>query len=171
MQVDLILANLLSNFIAILIVSCFYKSMNNSLLLQNMRVAILVTNGFEQVELTQPRKALEEAGAVTKIIAPQTGEIQGMAHDEKQDKFPVDMTLDNANSEDFDAVLLPGGVINADHLRMNKNAQEFVQAIDDKRKPIAVICHGPCLLVSAKLVGGRTLTSYYTLQDDITNAG
>src|SRR5919108_1337233 len=139
--------------------------------LEGMRVAILVTDDFEQVELTEPRKALDEAGARTTIVAPKSGKVQGMKHDEKAGQFDVDMTLDQANPEEFDAVLLPGGVINADALRVNNEAQEFVRYMDDSGKPLAVICHGPWLLVSAGLVDGRTLTSYHTIQDDIRNAG
>lgn len=139
--------------------------------LDGMQVAILVTNGFEQVELTEPKKALDQSGARTTIIAPHSGQVQGMNHDEKADRFNVDQTLDQANPDDYDAVLLPGGVFNADILRMEPKAQQFIRKIDAEDKPIAVICHGPWLLVSAGLVSGRTLSSYYTLQDDIRNAG
>ena len=139
--------------------------------LDGLRVAILVTDDFEQVELTEPKKALEQAGATTKIIAPKSGQIQGMNHDVKADTFPVDMTLDQANPNDFDAVMLPGGALNADALRMEPKAQDFVRQVNNSGRPIAVICHGPWLLVSAGLAKGRTLTSYYTIQDDIRNAG
>jgi len=139
--------------------------------LEGMRVAILATDDFEQVELTEPRKALDEAGARTTVIAPKPGKIQGMNHDEKADQFDVDMALDRANPEEFDAVLLPGGALNADALRVANEAQEFVRYMDDSGKPIAVICHGPWLLVSAGLVDSRTLTSYHTIRDDIRNAG
>ena len=138
--------------------------------LEGMRVAILATNGVEQAELTEPRKALDEAGARTTLIAPKNGKVKAMKHDEAGDQFDVDMTLDKANPEDFDAILLPGGALNADALRMEHAAQEFVRYMDDSGKPIAVICHAPWLLVSAGLVDGRTLTSYYTIQDDIRNA-
>lgn len=139
--------------------------------LEGMRVAILVTNDFERVELTEPQQALEEAGAQTFIISPEAGRLQSLNHDVKADVFDVDLTLNEANPDDFDAVLLPGGVVNADALRINTKAQEFVRLIDAADKPIAVICHGPWLLVSAGLVEGRTLTSWHTLQDDIRNAG
>ncbi len=139
--------------------------------LDGMRVAILVSNYFEQVELTEPRKALEQAGAQTQLVAPKPGEVQGMNHVDKADRFPVDLTLDQADPDQFDAVLLPGGVVNADALRMEPKAQEFVKKIQQAGKPLAVICHGPWLLVSSGLVKDRTLTSYYTLQDDIRNAG
>lgn len=138
--------------------------------LQGTRVAILATDGVEQVELTEPRKALDQAGAHTTLIAPKTGKIKAMNHDQLADEFEVDVALDQANPEDFDAVLLPGGAMNADSLRMENAAQEFVRYMDDSGKPIAVICHGPWLLVSAGLVDGRTLTSYHTIQDDIRNA-
>jgi protease I len=139
--------------------------------LAGKHVAILVTDDFEQVELAEPKKALEQAGATTKIIAPKSGQIQGMNHDVKADFFVVDLTLDQANPADFDAVLLPGGALNADALRVEPKAQVFVRTMNSQGKPFAVICHGPWLLVSAGLTKGRTLTSYYTIQDDICNAG
>ena len=139
--------------------------------LQGMRVAILATDGVEQMELTDPKKALEDAGADTMIIAPTSGEIQGMHHDEKADRFPVDLPLAEADPEQFDAALLPGGALNADHLRIVPEAKNFITQMDRAGKPIAVICHGAWLLVSADLVRGRTLTSYPTIQDDLRNAG
>ena len=139
--------------------------------LDGIRVAIIATNFFEQSELIDPRKALDEAGAITKVIAPEAGSIQGVKHDVKGEKVHVDMVLDDVKPQDFDAVLLPGGALNADALRVNKSAQKLVRAIDQEGKPIAVICHGPWLLVSAGLVKGRRLTSYHTIQDDIRNAG
>jgi protease I len=139
--------------------------------LDGRRVAILITDDFERVELAEPRQALEEAGAKTFIIAPHGGEVQSMNHDVKAEKYKVDLTLDEANPDDFDALLLPGGALNADVLRMDQRARDFVRRIDQTGKPIAVICHAPWLLVSAGLVQGRTITSYYTLQDDIRNAG
>lgn len=134
-------------------------------------IAILVTDGFEQVELTGPRAALEEAGASTTIVAPAHGKVQGFNHVDKADALDVDATLDEADAADFDAVLLPGGVVNADDLRTHARAQAFVRAIDAAGKPVAVICHGAWLLVSAGLVQGRTLTSWPSLQDDLSNAG
>jgi protease I len=139
--------------------------------LSGIRVAVLVTDGVEQPELAEPKKALEEAGAEVKIISPKTGKIQAFKHHDKGDKFSVDMELDKANPEDFDAVLLPGGVINADALRIEPKAQEIVRRMDAEGKPIAVICHGPWLLVSAGLMRGHKITSWPTLQDDIRNAG
>jgi protease I len=139
--------------------------------LKGLKVAILVTDDFEQAELIEPRKALEEAGAKTMVISPKQGQVQAMKHDDKTDKIKVDMALDRANPEDFDAVLLPGGALNADNLRVERKALEFVRKIDQADKPIAVICHGPWLLVSAGLVQGRKMTSYHTIQDDLRNAG
>ncbi len=139
--------------------------------LSGIKVAALTTDGVEQVELLEPKKALEEAGARVIVIAPKDGKVQGFKHHNKADQIPVDMELNRANPAEFDAVLLPGGVINADALRIEKKAQEFVRAIDQQGKPIFVICHGPWLLVSAALVNGRKLTSWPTLQDDIRNAG
>ena len=139
--------------------------------LSGKRIAILVTDDFEQAELAEPKKALEQAGAKTQIIAPKSGQVQGMKHDVKADAFPVDMTLDQANPMDFDGVLLPGGALNADALRVHPKAQAFVRAIDNQGKPLAVICHAPWLLASANLLKGRTLTSYHTIQDDMRNAG
>ncbi len=139
--------------------------------LGGLRVAILVSDDFEQAEMTEPRKALEQAGATTKIISPSAGQITGVNHDKQADKFDVDMTLDEAQPDSFDAVLLPGGALNADFIRVNPKAQAFVQQVDRSGRPIAMICHAPWLLVSAGLVRGRSLTSYYTIQDDIRNAG
>lgn len=140
--------------------------------LAGFRVAIIATDMFEQAELMKPREALDAAGAETMVLAPHEGEIQGAEGDVKQtEAVKVDETLDNVSPDDFDGVLLPGGSVNADHLRIDENAQAFVQAIDAAEKPIAVICHGPWLLVSAGLVKDRTLTSFPTLADDIENAG
>jgi deglycase len=122
-------------------------------------------------ELEKPRTALDDAGAETIVVSPNNKTVQGMNHIDKGDEFIVDQQMEHAEPDDFDAVLLPGGVVNADTLRMNEDARRFVQACDANGKPIAVICHGPWLLVSARLVKGRHLTSYYTVQDDIRNAG
>ncbi|QBD78339.1 type 1 glutamine amidotransferase [Ktedonosporobacter rubrisoli] len=139
--------------------------------LQGMRVAILVTDDFEQAELAEPKKALEQAGATTSIVSPKAGQVQGMNHDVKADTFKVDLTLDQANPNNFDAVMLPGGALNADALRVVPKAKEFVKSINEADKPIAVICHAPWLLVSAGLTKGRTMTSYHTIQDDVRNSG
>lgn len=139
--------------------------------LDGMRVAILVTDHFEQAEMTEPRKALKAAGAETLLVAPHSGKVRGVNHTEMADTFPVDLSLDKADASRFDAVLLPGGALNADALRIEKKAQQIVKEIDSAGKPIAVICHGPWLLVSACLLKGRKLTSYHTIRDDLINGG
>lgn len=140
-------------------------------LLGGLHVAILANDGVEQSELAGPRQALEEAGAVVKILSVHKGRIQGWNHDEPGDKFAVDLPLEQAKPDDFDAAVLPGGVQNADTIRTSQHAQAFVKGIDRKGKPLAVICHGAWLLVSAGLVKGRRMTSWPSLQDDIRNAG
>jgi len=145
--------------------------MRQTNLLEGMRVAILAGDDVEQSELVEPKKALESAGATTALVSPHAGSIQGVNHDEKADTFPVDITLDQADPDEFDGMLLPGGALNADALRVEPRAQAFARRIDEQNKPIAVICHGPWLLISAGLVHGRTLTSYQTIQDDLRNAG
>jgi protease I len=139
--------------------------------LNGMKVAILLSDNFEQIEMTGPRQALQQAGASTRIVSSKAGRVQGMQHDRRADQFEVDLTFDQANPEDFDAALLPGGVMNGDQLRMLPQAQAFVKSLAAAGKPIAAICHAPWLLVSARLVSGKTLTSWPTLQDDIRNAG
>jgi protease I len=139
--------------------------------LTGKRVAIIVTDGFEQIEMTSPRAALDEHGAKTVLVSPKDGKVQGFKHHDKADSFDVDMALSKANASDFDAVVLPGGVINGDALRIEKRAQQFVQEMDRAGKPIAVICHGGWLLISAGLVKGRRITTWPTLQDDMRNAG
>jgi protease I len=140
--------------------------------LSGFRVAVLATDGFEEPELTEPVKALREAGARVTILSPKAGEIQGVRHDiDKTIKVKVDRPLQGASAEEFDAVHLPGGALNADAMRMVPEVQAFLRAMQEAGKPIAVICHAPWELVSAGLVRGRTLTSYHTIQDDIRNAG
>ncbi|MCD0504878.1 type 1 glutamine amidotransferase domain-containing protein [Bordetella petrii] len=139
--------------------------------LKDLNVAILVVDGFEQVELTQPRDALVQQGARVALVSAAHQPVQGMHHDQMGDRFDVDLTFAEAQPADFHAVLLPGGVVNADELRMHPKARDFVRALDEQGKPIAVICHGAWLLVSAGLVRGRTLTSWPSLQDDLRNAG
>jgi protease I len=139
--------------------------------LEGKKVAILVANGFEQVEMTKPREALKEAGAETKIVSPASGQIQGMHHADKGDKFDVDLTLDQARPEDFDALMIPGGLMNPDELRANKKALEFTRHFFEAGKPVAAICHAPWVLVDAGLVRGRKLTSWERIQTDIKNAG
>ncbi|HEY1768755.1 MAG TPA: type 1 glutamine amidotransferase domain-containing protein [Chthoniobacterales bacterium] len=139
--------------------------------LDGKKVAILVADGFEQVEMTKPREALEEAGAETKIVSLKSGKIQGVNHDEKGDKFDVDLTLDKAKPNDFDALLLPGGLMNPDELRQHEEALEFARHFFETGKPVAAICHGPQVLISADLVRGRTMTSWPALEVDMKNAG
>src|SRR5262245_57482231 len=140
--------------------------------LSGFRVAVLATDGFEAPELTEPVKALRGAGAHVTILSPRTGEIQGVRHDiDKTIKVKVDRALQGASAEEFDAVLLPGGALNADAMRMVPEVQAFLRAMQDAGKPFGVICHAPWELVSAGLMHGRTLTSYHTIQDDIRNAG
>ena len=139
--------------------------------LDGKKVAILVTDGFEQVEMTKPREALDEAGAETKIVSLKPGKIQGMNHADKGDKFDVDLTVDEARPENFDALLIPGGVHNPDHMRMNEKALEFARHFFREGKPVAAICHGPQVLISADLVRGRRMTSWPAIQMDMRNAG
>ena len=139
--------------------------------LKGVRVAILATNGVQETELVEPRKALESAGACTALVAPAAGIIEASLHGKKGKEFRVNATLDSVNPADFDAVLLPGGALNADALRAESKAKEFVREIDKAGKPIAAICHGPWLLISAGLTRGRTMTSYHTIQDDVRNSG
>lgn len=127
--------------------------------LNGKRVAILVTDGFEQVELTGPKEALEKAGATAEIISAKNGEVTGWNHTTPASKFHVDNTFDSIRMEDYDAVLLPGGVVNSDTIRTDKTAQKLVRAAADANKTIAVICHGGWLLISADLVKGKRMTS------------
>jgi protease I len=139
--------------------------------LEGRRVAILVTGGFEQVELVEPRKALDAAGARTKIVSPVMGMVQAMNHDEKGDKFPVDDLLEHADPKAYDALLLPGGVVNSDRLRIMPKAISFVKHFIETGKPIAAICHAPWILIETASVRGRRLTSWPTLTTDLVNAG
>ncbi len=139
--------------------------------LEGMKVAVLVTDGFEQSELVEPRRALRQAGARSMIVSPREREVQGWIHFDKGDRFKVDVSLDTANSEDFDALVLPGGVANPDQLRMQPRAIEFVKGFVDAGKPIATICHGPWTLIDADAVRGRTMTSWPSLKNDLINAG
>lgn len=139
--------------------------------LKGKRVAVLATDGFEESELTEPTKALREAGATVEIVSEEREPIQAFKHHDKSIKVDVDTTLDEAPPERYDGVLLPGGALNADMLRTNAKAQQFVRQMNADRKPIAAICHAPWLLVSAGLAKGRTLTSWPTIADDLRNAG
>lgn len=139
--------------------------------LNGKRVAFLVTDGFEQVELTGPREALEQSGAVVDILSDKEGTVRGWNHDQPADAFAVDSTFESAHLDLYDALVLPGGVQNSDTIRLIPAAQKLVKSHDSAGKPLAVICHGGWLLVSCGLAKGRRLTSYKTLQDDIRNAG
>src|SRR3954471_7127255 len=139
--------------------------------LSGKTIAMLVTDGFEQSELAEPKKALEQAGAQAQIVSPAKDEVKGWKDKEWGDKFPVDVPLDTADVNSFDALVLPGGVMNPDQLRMNRKAVEFVKSFFENGKPVAAICHGPWTLVEAGVLRGRTVTSWPSLQTDIRNAG
>jgi protease I len=140
--------------------------------LNGKKIAFLVAQeGIEEVELTEPWKAVEQAGGTPELIAPEPGEVQAFQHLDKSRKFPVDKSLDEAKASEYDALVLPGGVANPDELRMDRRAVEFVQEIFKAGKPAGVICHGPWTLVEADLVRGRTITSWPSLKTDIRNAG
>lgn len=139
--------------------------------LSGKKVAILVANGFEESEMTEPRKALDDAGAGTDLISPENQQVRAFKHDQPGDSFDVDVPLDQADPDDYDALLLPGGVANPDKLRITPKAIEFIKAFVDAGKPIAAICHGPWTLIEAGAVSGRTMTSWPSLQTDLRNAG
>jgi protease I len=139
--------------------------------LNGKKVAILVEDGFEQIELTSPKEALEKAGAKTHIISPKRDKVKGWEHTQWGQEFPVDVSLDKANANEYDALLLPGGVMNPDKLRTSKQAVQFVRSFFDQGKPVAAICHGPWILVEADVVNGRKMTSYTSIQTDLKNAG
>jgi protease I len=139
--------------------------------LDGKKIAFLATDGVEQVELTEPRKAVEEEGAETKLVSLEDGQIQGFEHLDKADKFDVDLTVKDASADDFDGLVLPGGVANPDFLRADEDAVAFVRAFVEAGKPVGAICHGPWTLVEAGVVDGLTLTSWPSLQTDIRNAG
>ncbi|MGB7196425.1 MAG: type 1 glutamine amidotransferase domain-containing protein [Collimonas pratensis] len=142
-----------------------------SAVLSAVKIAILVTDGFEEVELLSPKKTLEAAGATVHVIADHAHTVQGFQHTEKTSSVDVDLVLADARPEEYDAVLLPGGVVNGDALRMSAAARGFVQYINKQNKPLASICHGGWLLISAGIAKGRTVTSWPSLQDDFINAG
>ena len=146
-------------------------SQNAAQPLAGRRVAVLATDGVEQVELTTPVEALRGAGAVVELVSLEAGEIQAMNHDDKGDRFPVDRLVADAQAGDYDALLIPGGVANPDRLRTDERAVAFVRDFVERDKPVASICHGPWVLVEADAVRGRTLTSWPSLKTDVTNAG
>jgi protease I len=139
--------------------------------LSGKKVAILVEDGFEQVEMTSPKEALEAAGAKTYIVSPKADKVKGWEHSKWGQEFPVDVVIEQANAANYDALLLPGGVMNPDKLRTNKKAVQFVRSFFDQAKPVAAICHGPWMLVEADVVEGRMVTSYPSIQTDLKNAG
>ncbi len=139
--------------------------------LDGRRVAMLATNGVEEVEYTEPRAALEKAGARVELVSPQDGEIQAVDGMDKSRRYPVDRSIDDARAEDYDALVLPGGVANPDFLRVDPRAVAFVRSFVEAGKPIGAICHGPWTLIEAGAVRGRTVTSWPSLRTDLTNAG
>jgi protease I len=139
--------------------------------LDGLKVAILATDGFEQVELTEPRKALEQAGAQTRIVSPKDKEIRGWSFTDWGQSVAVDAKLDDVRPQDYDALLLPGGVINPDKLRMDPKAVAFVKAFFDAGKPVAAICHGPWMIAEADKARGRRMTSWPSIRTDLRNAG
>ena len=139
--------------------------------LKGLKIAILVEDGFEQVEMVEPRKALDEAGAETRIVSPKNEQVRAWNFTEWGDEFPVDVALDHAQPQDFDALLLPGGVLNPDTLRTEPNAVAFAKAFFDDGKPVASICHGPWTIIETGAAHGRRMTSWPSLKTDLTNAG
>jgi protease I len=139
--------------------------------LSGKKVAVLVDNGFEQVELTSPVDRLRQEGAEVEIVSPQQGTVRGWKHTEWGDDFKVDVALESATPEHYDALVLPGGVMNPDKLRVNQKAVSFVRGFFDAAKPVAAICHGPWTLIEAGVVEGKTMTSYPSIQSDLKNAG
>jgi len=139
--------------------------------LTGKKVAILTENGFEESELTSPKKALEEAGAIVHIVSPQKEKVKGWNHDHWSIEVPVDKNLSNADAGDYDALVVPGGVMNPDLMRLNEDCVEFAQHFLEAGKPLAAICHGPQLLIETKLLAGRKMTSYGSIKTDLVNAG
>jgi protease I len=139
--------------------------------LQGKKVAILVTDGFEQSELLEPRKALDQAGALTQVVSPAGSQVKGWNHKEWGNEVPVDVPLKSAKPDEFDALLLPGGVMNPDQLRMQPEAVQFVKSFTDAGKPVAAICHGPWTILEAGALRGITMTSWPSLKTDLKNAG
>jgi len=139
--------------------------------LSGKKIAIITENGFEQVELTSPKKALEEAGAKVDVVSPEKGKVKAWDHDHWGIEVPVDVELKDASPNNYDGLLIPGGVMNPDKMRMNPDCVAFAQQFMDSGKPVAAICHGPWLLVEANRVEGKTMTSYPSIQTDLKNAG
>jgi protease I len=145
--------------------------MDKNLKLDGVKVAVLATDGFEQSELFEPKKALEEAGAEVSVVSLEAGEIKGWNHKDWGASIDVDLTIEEANADDFDALQLPGGVMNPDKLRLNEKAVGFIKAFFDAGKPVAAICHAPWTLIEAGVVRGKTVTSWASLRTDLENAG
>lgn len=139
--------------------------------LNGKRIAMVVEDGFEQEELLRPKQAFEEAGAKVNVVSPRAGKVKGWKHGRWGDSVPVDVGLDDARADDYDALVLPGGVMNPDKLRRNESAWRFVQAFFAAKKPVGAICHGPWTLIDAGVIDGRRMTSYPSLQTDLRNAG
>jgi len=139
--------------------------------LDRLHVAIIATDGFEESELTEPMKTLQDSGAQVDIVSLKAGEIQAVRHFDKTIRVKADRTLDELRADSYDAVVLPGGALNADRLRIESKLQQFLRALDQGGKPFAAICHAPWELISAGLVRGRKLTAYHTIRDDVQNAG
>ncbi|HEY9361644.1 MAG TPA: type 1 glutamine amidotransferase domain-containing protein [Chitinophagaceae bacterium] len=139
--------------------------------LAGKKVAILTENGFEEIELTSPKKELEAAGAMVQIVSPQKEKVKAWDHDHWSIELPVDINIDEADAKQYDALLIPGGVMNPDKMRMNKKCVEFAQHFLETGKPVAVICHGPQLLIETGMINGREMTSYPSLKTDMENAG
>jgi protease I len=139
--------------------------------LSGRKIAFLATDGFEQIELTEPWEKLKEAGAEVYLISPKSGTIQGVHHDKQGDSFPVDKKVEDASADDYDGLVLPGGVFNPDALRLDSASVQFVRDFFKNAKPVAAICHGPWILIEAGVVEGRRLTSWPSLKTDLLNAG
>jgi protease I len=139
--------------------------------IKGKKVAIITANGFEEVELTSPKKALEEAGAIVQIVSPEKDKVRAWDHDHWSIELPVDVPVTEANPEDYDALLVPGGVLNPDKTRMDKDCIAFAQHFLEQGKPVAAICHGPQLLIETGMLDGREMTSYWSIQTDLKNAG
>lgn len=135
------------------------------------KIAIVVTDGFEQIEMTKPREVLEQAGARTFIVSPKNGEVQGWNHTDPAEKFPVDVAIADADTSEYDGLVLPGGVMNPDNLRTDEAVRAFVRGFFDAGKPVAAICHGPWTLIDAGVARGRTMTSWKSIRKDLENAG
>jgi protease I len=139
--------------------------------LKGKKVAILTESGFEEVELTSPKKALEDAGAEVDIVSPQKDKVKAWTHDHWSIELPVDVNIEDANPNDYDALMIPGGVLNPDKMRLNDKCVEFAQHFLEEGKPVAAICHGPQLLIETGMLEGRNMTSYHSIKTDLINAG